>query len=401
MSLFRGHPGVPGSIPGGPQKGLRGGRRPHRTRRRRRSRRTPGRAGPAPAAGRRGRDRRVSTVILALAAGAVIGLALGALGGGGSVLAVPALIYLLGVTPVAATTASLVIVTLTCAAALTAHARDGHVRWREGLVFAAAGIGPALLGGALAGHLPAAVLTMSFAVVARRRRGPACSAPLGRAPARTAGRRRPSRPGRAAAAGAGLGGLTRCPRRRRRLPRGSPRWSASSVCGCARRWAPACSSSRSTRWPPWRCAPVPPTAWTGRSRGRSPVRRSSAPGTAGVCRRSCPGTPCGGPSPSSSLAVAGFMLLDVVGCDDRAPRTAPGQRQEQLLQARAHRLGVLAVLPAGFDVGHALLQAGGDDRESGAVQRPGGGGQLRDDVLAVPPLLDHPDHSGDLALRTP
>ncbi|WP_432154055.1 sulfite exporter TauE/SafE family protein [Streptomyces tricolor] len=150
----------------------------------------------------------MSTVILALAAGAVIGLALGALGGGGSVLAVPALIYLLGVTPVAATTASLVIVTLTCAAALTAHARDGHVRWREGLVFAAAGIGPALLGGALAGHLPAAVLTVSFAVVAAgaavRMLRPSSAGTVRGQPDGAV----PVRPGRAAAAGAGLGGLT-------------------------------------------------------------------------------------------------------------------------------------------------------------------------------------------------
>ncbi|WP_240134992.1 sulfite exporter TauE/SafE family protein [Streptomyces sp. MUM 178J] len=108
----------------------------------------------------------MNAVILALAAGAVIGLALGALGGGGSVLAVPALIYLLGFTPVAATTASLVIVAVTSAAALSAHARDGHVRWRTGLLFAAAGVGLAMLGGALAGRLPEAALTAAFGVVA-------------------------------------------------------------------------------------------------------------------------------------------------------------------------------------------------------------------------------------------
>ncbi|WDM11883.1 sulfite exporter TauE/SafE family protein [Streptomyces lavenduligriseus] len=144
----------------------------------------------------------MSAVILALIAGAVIGLALGALGGGGSVLAVPALIYPLGFTPVAATTASLVIVTVTSATALTAHARDGRVRWRTGLLFAAAGTGPAMLGGALAGRLPAAVLAVSFAVVAaaaairmlRHRPAPGTAAPV--------------RPLRTAAAGAGLGAVT-------------------------------------------------------------------------------------------------------------------------------------------------------------------------------------------------
>ncbi|MFE1443324.1 sulfite exporter TauE/SafE family protein [Streptomyces sp. NPDC058739] len=144
----------------------------------------------------------MSLAILALGAGAVIGLALGALGGGGSVLAVPALIYLLGFTPVAATTASLVIVAVTSAVALTAHARDGQVRWRTGLLFAAAGIGPAVLGGALAARLPDAVLTVGFAVIAAAaavrmlRSGSVAREPV------------EPRPGRAAAAGAGLGAVT-------------------------------------------------------------------------------------------------------------------------------------------------------------------------------------------------
>ncbi|CAM5694996.1 sulfite exporter TauE/SafE family protein [Streptomyces griseomycini] len=144
----------------------------------------------------------MSALILALTAGAVVGLTLGALGGGGGVLAVPALIYLLGLTPVAATTASLVIVVVTSAAALSAHARDGHVRWRAGLLFAAAGVVPAVLGAALAVRLPGTVLTAAFALVAGaaavrmlRRPGPADEDV-------------PVRPVRAAAAGAGLGGVT-------------------------------------------------------------------------------------------------------------------------------------------------------------------------------------------------
>lgn len=144
----------------------------------------------------------MSTLIFALTAGAVIGLALGALGGGGSVLAVPALIYLLDFTPVAATTASLVIVAGTSATAMSAHARDGNVRWRTGLLFAAAGIGPAMLGGALAGRIPEAVLTAAFGVVA----GAAALRMLRTRPlAHTIA---PVRPGRAAAAGAGLGAVT-------------------------------------------------------------------------------------------------------------------------------------------------------------------------------------------------
>ncbi|MFI6289758.1 sulfite exporter TauE/SafE family protein [Streptomyces sp. NPDC051018] len=143
----------------------------------------------------------MSTLLLALSAGAVVGLALGALGGGGSVLAVPALIYLLGFTPAAAGTASLVIVTATSAAALFAHARDGQVRWRTGALFAVAGLVPAALGGAAAGKLPEAVLTGAFAVVAvvvavRMLRAPETAESVRRGPVAVAG------------TGAGLGAVT-------------------------------------------------------------------------------------------------------------------------------------------------------------------------------------------------
>ncbi|MGW5271031.1 sulfite exporter TauE/SafE family protein [Streptomyces sp. NPDC004044] len=142
----------------------------------------------------------MTTLILALVAGAVVGLALGGLGGGGSVLAVPALIYLLGLSPAAAATTSLVIVTVTSITALAGHARDGNVAWRNGLLFAAAGIVPAMLTGAAAGRVPQTALTVAFAVVAAlaalRMLRPADATPG------------PVHPGRAGAAGAGLGAVT-------------------------------------------------------------------------------------------------------------------------------------------------------------------------------------------------
>ncbi|MEV1020593.1 sulfite exporter TauE/SafE family protein [Streptomyces sp. NPDC050264] len=145
----------------------------------------------------------MTALLLALIAGAVVGLALGALGGGGSVLAVPALIYLLGFSPAAATTAGLIIVTATSLTALYAHARTGQVRWKAGAAFAAAGILPAAAAGAVAARLPQAVLTGAFAVVA------GLAAVKMFRPAVTA---RPAsgdvRPGKSAAAGAGLGTLT-------------------------------------------------------------------------------------------------------------------------------------------------------------------------------------------------
>ncbi|MEU1805465.1 sulfite exporter TauE/SafE family protein [Streptomyces sp. NPDC019937] len=145
----------------------------------------------------------MTALILALIAGAVVGLVLGALGGGSSVLAVPALIYLLGFTPASATTASLIIVTATSPTALYAHARAGRVRWKAGAALAAAGILPAAVAGAASAHVPQAVLTLAFAAIA------ALSASKMLRPAATA---RPKdggvRPGKAAGAGAALGTLT-------------------------------------------------------------------------------------------------------------------------------------------------------------------------------------------------
>ncbi|MCM2578424.1 sulfite exporter TauE/SafE family protein [Streptomyces meridianus] len=147
----------------------------------------------------------MTALILALVAGAVVGLALGGLGGGGSVLAVPALIYLLHFSPVAATTASLLIVTATSLTALVTHTRAGNVRWKQGAAFAAAGLIPAALAGAAAARLPQGVLTAAFAVLA----GVVAVTMLRPRPAAESEEAaRPARPGPAAVTGAGLGGVT-------------------------------------------------------------------------------------------------------------------------------------------------------------------------------------------------
>ncbi|WP_236238788.1 sulfite exporter TauE/SafE family protein [Streptomyces sp. CC228A] len=147
----------------------------------------------------------MSALVLALAAGAVVGLALGALGGGGGVLAVPALVYLLGFSPADAATASLLIVAVTSATALYGHARDGRVRWAAGALFAVAGVGPAALAGALADGVPRRALTAAFAAVAVLA---AVRMLRGRPPAADGDAGAPVRPVRAAAAGAALGGVT-------------------------------------------------------------------------------------------------------------------------------------------------------------------------------------------------
>ncbi|WP_329190779.1 sulfite exporter TauE/SafE family protein [Actinacidiphila glaucinigra] len=144
----------------------------------------------------------MTVLVLALIAGALVGLALGGLGGGGSMLAVPALIYLLGFTAAQATTASLLIVTVTSLTALIAHARAGRVRWRTGALFAAAGLPAAAASGALSSAVAGAVLTAAFALLA------AIAAWRMLAPRRSTGATQAAGPGRSAATGAGLGAVT-------------------------------------------------------------------------------------------------------------------------------------------------------------------------------------------------
>lgn len=84
--------------------------------------------------------------LLASPLGFLIGLSLGALGGGGSILAVPALVYAAGQTPKHATTTSLVLVAFTALIGMVPHWRAGRVRFVAGTIFGLAGIGGSLLG---------------------------------------------------------------------------------------------------------------------------------------------------------------------------------------------------------------------------------------------------------------
>ena len=103
--------------------------------------------------------------LLAVGLGLLIGLVVGALGGGGSVLTVPALVFALGLTAQAATTASLVIVGITSAVASVTHARSGHTRWREGGLLAVAGVPASLLGTWLNQLVDEDVLLLAFAAL--------------------------------------------------------------------------------------------------------------------------------------------------------------------------------------------------------------------------------------------
>ncbi len=105
------------------------------------------------------------SVLLAVALGMLIGLSLGALGGGGSILTVPALVYAVGLSAQAATTGSLVIVGITAAVAVVGHARAGQVQWGAGLAFGVTGVLASLLGTRLDGRVSPGALLVSFAAL--------------------------------------------------------------------------------------------------------------------------------------------------------------------------------------------------------------------------------------------
>ena len=103
--------------------------------------------------------------LLASPLGFLIGLSLGALGGGGSILAVPVLVYIAGQDPKAATATSLVLVTMTALVGIAPHWRAGRVRVVPGLVFAAVGVAGAVVGSRLNERADPDVLLLLFAGV--------------------------------------------------------------------------------------------------------------------------------------------------------------------------------------------------------------------------------------------
>jgi uncharacterized membrane protein YfcA len=103
------------------------------------------------------------TVVVAL--GLVIGVLLGLLGGGGSILAVPALVYGAGEPLARAVPASLLVVGISSATALLPRLRGGQVRWRIALVFGASGMLSAFAGAAVNRLLPEDVVLLGFAAL--------------------------------------------------------------------------------------------------------------------------------------------------------------------------------------------------------------------------------------------
>lgn len=102
---------------------------------------------------------------LVLVLALLIGLTLGAVGGGGSILAVPVLVGVAGLAVTEATTASLIVVGTSAGIGLLAALRSGRVRVGTGMAFGLAGIGGAALGTQLNRGLDEGVLLLAFATL--------------------------------------------------------------------------------------------------------------------------------------------------------------------------------------------------------------------------------------------
>src|ERR1035437_4691567 len=214
--------------------------------------------------------------LIAVTAGLLIGISLGALGGGGSIFTVPALVYLLGQSAHRAVTASLLVVGIAAVTGAIAQARAGRVQLRAGAIFGVLGIAGSDAGSLASAAVPADVLLARFGVlmlavaavmIIRRcdQARPAAASP----PPAVHGIRSWSRlrlpasgwsPGSSGSAAASSWSPCRC-------------WCSGST--CRPRPEPRWWSSRSTAPPRWRRGPATAAwRWTGPSSGpRSEERR--------------------------------------------------------------------------------------------------------------------------------
>src|ERR1700722_12133300 len=104
--------------------------------------------------------------VLGLASGALVGFSLGLVGGGGSILAVPLMVYVVGVSDAhVAIGTSAIAGAANAAINLSTHARGGTVRWSCALMFAAAGIVGAFMGSIFGKMLEGQKLLALFALL--------------------------------------------------------------------------------------------------------------------------------------------------------------------------------------------------------------------------------------------
>ena len=104
--------------------------------------------------------------LLGLLSGGLVGFTLGLFGGGGSILAVPLMVYLVGVgNPHIAIGTSALAVAANAGANLVTHARQGNIKWRCAGIYSVAGVAGALLGSTLGKALDGQKLLFLFAIL--------------------------------------------------------------------------------------------------------------------------------------------------------------------------------------------------------------------------------------------
>lgn len=107
----------------------------------------------------------ISAIVAALASGVIVGIFLGALGGGGSVLAAPLLIYFVGISsPHVAIGTSAAAVAAIALFSLIGHWRGGRVKWPCAVVFASSGLIGSLIGSTIAKSISGDILLFGFAI---------------------------------------------------------------------------------------------------------------------------------------------------------------------------------------------------------------------------------------------
>lgn len=104
-------------------------------------------------------------LLLSLIIGFGIGGSLGLLGGGGSILTVPALVYLVGQTPQVAVTTSLAIVGANSVLGALFHRSQGTLNWRVALVFGGTGMIVSYFAAGLSKHVSPGLLMVTFALL--------------------------------------------------------------------------------------------------------------------------------------------------------------------------------------------------------------------------------------------
>lgn len=107
----------------------------------------------------------MGNLALSIFIGLGVGIVVGALGAGGGILSVPVLVYLLGQEPHAASMGSLVIVGLTALVSIIPRQREGHIRWRDGLIFGLLSSIGTVGGSRISMYVPSDILMMLFSIL--------------------------------------------------------------------------------------------------------------------------------------------------------------------------------------------------------------------------------------------